>query len=110
MTHHNQTKELTIWFLNFPLDESIGNKSLKFKSKNPWSTARRPKKPRKAQEGHLEEGKPQKPANDTKSGKAKQNGKEEIRKAQKSKKSSNRGKSSKSTLPLTLSMQTLPLR
>jgi hypothetical protein len=58
--------------------------SLKFDSKTPLSTARRPKKPRKAQEGYLEEGKPQKLANDTKSGKAKQNGKEELRKAQKS--------------------------
>jgi hypothetical protein len=62
--------------------------SLKFESKTPWSTARRPKKPRKAQEGHIEEGKPQKLANDTKSGKAKQNGMKELRKAQKSKKSS----------------------
>jgi hypothetical protein len=35
-----------------------------------------------------------------KSGKAKQNGKEELGKTQKSKKSSNQGKSSKSTLPL----------
>jgi hypothetical protein len=62
--------------------------SLKFESKTPWSTARRPKKPRKAQEGHLEEGKPQKPVNGMKSGKAKQNGKKELREAQKSKKSS----------------------
>jgi hypothetical protein len=62
--------------------------SLKFESKTPCSTARRPKKPKKAQEGHLEEGKLQKPANGMKSGKAKQNGKEELRKAQKSKKSS----------------------
>jgi hypothetical protein len=31
MTHHNQTKELTTWFLNLPLDESIDNKSTKFK-------------------------------------------------------------------------------
>jgi hypothetical protein len=30
MTHHNQTKELTIWFLNLPLDESTDNKSTKF--------------------------------------------------------------------------------
>jgi hypothetical protein len=43
---------------------------------------------------HLEEGKPQKPANGTRSGKAKQNGKEELRKVQ------NQNKSSKSTLPL----------
>jgi hypothetical protein len=31
MTHHNQTKGLTTWFLNLPLDESIDNKSTKFK-------------------------------------------------------------------------------
>jgi hypothetical protein len=30
MTHHNQTKELTTWFPNLPLDESIDNKSTKF--------------------------------------------------------------------------------
>jgi hypothetical protein len=29
MTHHNQTKELTTWFLNLPLDESIDNKGYK---------------------------------------------------------------------------------
>jgi hypothetical protein len=29
MTHHNQTKELTTWFLNLPLDESISGISLK---------------------------------------------------------------------------------
>jgi hypothetical protein len=52
--------------------------SLKFESK----------KPRKAQEGHLEEGRPQKPTKGMESGKAKQNGKEELRKEQKSKKSS----------------------
>jgi hypothetical protein len=89
MTHHNQTKELTTWFLNLPLMSPLTTKaqSLKFKSKTPWSTARRPKKPRKAQEGHLKYGKPQKPANGTKNGKAKPNCKDELRKAQKSKKS-----------------------
>jgi hypothetical protein len=30
MTHHNQIKKLTTWFLNLPLDESIDNKSTKF--------------------------------------------------------------------------------
>jgi dienelactone hydrolase len=29
MTHHNQTKEWTTWFLNLPLDKSIDNKSTK---------------------------------------------------------------------------------
>jgi hypothetical protein len=35
MTHHNQTKELTTWFLNLPLDESIDNKKHKVWSLNP---------------------------------------------------------------------------
>jgi hypothetical protein len=30
MTHHNQTNERSIWFLNLPLDESIDNKITKF--------------------------------------------------------------------------------
>jgi hypothetical protein len=30
MTHYNQTKERTTWFLNLSLDESIDNKSTKF--------------------------------------------------------------------------------
>jgi hypothetical protein len=29
MTHHNQTKVLTTWFLNLPLDEYIDNKTHK---------------------------------------------------------------------------------
>jgi hypothetical protein len=35
MTHHNQTKELTTWFLNLLLDESIDNKRYKVWSLNP---------------------------------------------------------------------------
>jgi hypothetical protein len=42
----------------------------------------------------------QKPTNGMKSGKAKQNGKEELEKAQKSKKSSTQGKNSKSAQKL----------
>jgi hypothetical protein len=89
--------------------------SLKFEFKTSRSTARRPKKSRKAQEGHLEEVKLYKPANSTKSGKAKKNGKEELRKAQKSKKSSKSKQRLKINRPpemnpLTLSMQALPLR
>jgi hypothetical protein len=60
MTHHNQTKELITWFLNLPLDESIDNKSTKFKVR-----------------------KPQKPTKGMKSGIAKHNDKEKLRKAQK---------------------------
>jgi hypothetical protein len=30
MAHHNQTKQLTTWFLNLPFDGSIDNKSTKF--------------------------------------------------------------------------------
>jgi hypothetical protein len=35
MTYHNQTKELTNWFLNLPLNESIDNKKHKVWSSNP---------------------------------------------------------------------------
>jgi hypothetical protein len=88
------------WSLGFsisPLMSSLITKaqSLKFESKIPWSTARRSKKVRKSQEGHLEEGKPQKPTEGMKSGNAKQNGKKKLGIAQKRKKSSNHGKSSK---------------
>jgi hypothetical protein len=34
MTHHNQTKELTTWFLNLPLDEPIDIKRHKVLSSN----------------------------------------------------------------------------
>jgi hypothetical protein len=54
---------------------TIKAQSLKFQSQTPWSIARRPENPRKPQEGHLEEEKPQKPTTGMKSGKAKQNGK-----------------------------------
>jgi hypothetical protein len=95
--------------------------SLKFESKISWSTARRPKEQRKAQEGHLEEEKPQKSVKGKKSCKANQNGKEELRKTQKSKKRSKSTQKLKrarkaqnqhspwNQLPLTLSMQALPL-
>jgi hypothetical protein len=67
---------------------TIKAQSFKFESNIPWSTARRFKKIRKAQEGHLEEGISQKPTKVTKSSKVNQNGKEELRKTQKSKKRS----------------------
>jgi hypothetical protein len=49
----------------------LTTKSTKFEVQiqDPWSRARRPKKPRKAQEGHLEEGKVARPTKGTKSGK-----------------------------------------
>jgi hypothetical protein len=59
MSHHNQTKDLTTWFLNLPLDESIDNKSTKFEvqiqdlMKHSWKTqkakksSRRPSRRRK---------------------------------------------------------------
>jgi hypothetical protein len=34
VTHHNHTKEVTIWFLNLPIDESIDNKKHKVGSLN----------------------------------------------------------------------------
>jgi hypothetical protein len=114
-----QTKVLTTWFLNLPLDESIDNKktqSLKFESKTPWSTTRRPKSQEKLKKGYLEEGtttrptKAQKVANQAKlqrrakkSSKPKQNEQEKL----KLKKTQN---SPWNKLPLINSMQVLPLR
>jgi hypothetical protein len=45
MTPHNQTKELTTWFFNLPLDESIDNKSTYFEVwiQDPMKHSRRPK-------------------------------------------------------------------
>jgi hypothetical protein len=56
------------------------------------------KSQRKAQEGHLEEGKTANPTKGMKSGKPSTNGKEETRKAQNQNRTSK--KSSKSKLPL----------
>jgi hypothetical protein len=96
--------------------------SLKFESKALWSTTRRLKKIKKTQEGYLEEGKEQNSTQGKKSGKAKQNSKEELRKTQKSKKCSkstqklktarktqNPHKSSKSALPLKSTPLTLSM-
>jgi hypothetical protein len=59
MTHHNQTKVLTTWFVNLPLDESIDNKTHEVWILNPRHNEEQlqDQKPIKAQEGHLEEGK-----------------------------------------------------
>jgi hypothetical protein len=80
------------WWIHWQQKHKVW--SLKFESKTPSSTARRPKKLRNAQEGHLEEGKPQKPANNMKTGKAKQNDKKELRKAQNTREAQNQHKSS----------------
>jgi hypothetical protein len=113
----SQSNQVTVYLVSQspPLMSPLTTKaqSFKFESKIPWSTARTPKKTRKAQEGHLEEGKSQKPTKSKKSGKAKQNGTEELERAQRSKKRSKSTqklkrarkaqklhKSSKSTLPL----------
>jgi hypothetical protein len=87
------------------LDESIDNKSTKFEV---WiQDLMKHEKPRKAQEDHLGEGKQQKPTKGTKSGKAKQNDKEELRKAQKKQEKLNLNtKAQKTTLPL----KSAPLR
>jgi hypothetical protein len=95
MTHHNQTKVLTNWFLDLPLDESIDNKKHKVWILNPRHNEAQleDQKPRKAQEGHLGEGKNRKTNKRHKKRENKQNGKEELKKAQNqnrtSKKSSN---------------------
>jgi hypothetical protein len=107
MAHQTQNQYiLTTWFLNLPLDECIDNtkaQSLNFKSKTheaqledqkPMKSSRRSsrrRKTRKASKWHEEQ-------------QTKQNGKEELRKAQ------NYINSKNSKLPLTLSIQALSLK
>jgi hypothetical protein len=71
MTHHNQTKELTTWFLNLPLDESIDNKNTKSKSRiqDPMKHSLMTNSQQEAQESHLEEGEAARPTKGTKGGK-----------------------------------------
>jgi hypothetical protein len=89
--------------------------SLKFESKIPWSTVRRPKKLRKAQEGHLEEGKSKsqqqakKRQSQPKWPRRVKKSLEEHEKLKLSTKAQNQH-SLWNQLPLTLSMQALPLR
>jgi hypothetical protein len=57
MTHHNQTKVPTIWFLNLPLNESIDNKNIKFEvqiqdpMKHNWKTKKSKKTSRMSSRG-----------------------------------------------------------
>jgi hypothetical protein len=83
---------ITIKPMNWPLGFSISPlmsplttkaQSLMFEFKTPWSIVRRPQKPRKAQEGHLEEGKLHNPINGTKSGKVAKKSRKSSKSAQK---------------------------
>jgi hypothetical protein len=89
----------------------------------PDSNSNRPKRPRKTQEGHLEEGKLQKPIKDKKSGKAKQKWQKRAKKSSEEQEklklkpnAQNQHKRSKSILPLkstppnTLNASSPPLR
>jgi chromatin remodeling complex protein RSC6 len=101
MTHHNQTKELTTWFLNLPLDESIDNKSTKFdvQIQNPIKHSCKTPKAKKSSRRSSRRRTTAKASKWHENDKAKQNGKEELRKAQKSKKSSKSTLLLKSTPP-----------
>jgi hypothetical protein len=94
------TKKLKVWCLN--------PKPMKHNYKT--------KKSRKAQEGHLEEGKTAKANKWQEKWQAKHNGKEELRKAQNQNKASKKSSNSKTPnspwnqLPLTLLMQAFLLR
>jgi phage protein D len=91
MTHHNQTKELTLGFSISPLMSPLTKKGTKFEAliQDPMKYSWKTKSQQKAQEGHLEEGKPQKPTKGKKSGKI----------TKRARKAENQSKSSKSTLP-----------
>jgi hypothetical protein len=71
MTHHNQTKELTIGFSISPLMSPLTTKGTKFEDRiqDPHEAHLEDQKAEKSQEGLLEEEKPQKPTKSTKSGK-----------------------------------------
>jgi hypothetical protein len=60
--------------------------SLKFESKTPWSTDRSPKSQKKAQEGHLDEGKATRPTKGTKSDKPRKRVKKSSKPKQKEQK------------------------
>jgi hypothetical protein len=105
MTHHNQINELTTWFLNLPLDESIYNKKHKVWSSNP--------KPHEAQ---LEDKKAKKnlrrSSRRRKNCKANKRHEKQQTKEKKQRKAQNRKTQNSpwNQLPLTLSMQAHPLR
>jgi hypothetical protein len=63
MIHYNQTKQLTTWFLNLPLDESIDNKKHKVWSSNlkPHEAQLEDQKIKKSSKNYLEEGKTARP-------------------------------------------------
>jgi hypothetical protein len=108
MTHHNQTKELTTWLLNLPLDESIDNKKHKVWCSNPkpHEAQLEDQKAKKSSKGLSRRRKGHKTNKRHKKWQTKQNDKEEPRKAQ-NKKTQN---SSWNQVPLTLSVHALPLR
>jgi hypothetical protein len=111
ITHHNQTKVLTTWFLNLPLYEYIDNtkaQSLNLESKT-HEAQLETKSQGKAQKGYLKEGKTAKPTKGSKSGKPSKMAK----KSQEKLKNTKTHKTQKlpwNKLPLTLSTQALPLR
>jgi hypothetical protein len=101
------------WPLGFsisPLMSSLTTKRTKVESKTPWSTARIPERSRKAQEDHLEEGKAARPIKDTKKRQTKEMSKEKLKTKTNRARKAQTQNSPWNQLPLTLSMQALPLR
>jgi hypothetical protein len=82
ITHHNQTKVLTTWFLNLPLDEYIDNtkvQSLNFESKR-HETLLEDQKPKKRSKRSSRKGKNRKANKWHNKRQTKQNGKKELKK------------------------------
>jgi hypothetical protein len=111
-----QTKVLITWLLNLPLDESIDNKKHKVWSSNPkpHETQLEDQKAKKSSRRSSRRRKNCKASKWCEKQQTKQDGKEELRKAQNQnkmfKKSLNSKTPSWNQLPLTLSMQALPIR
>jgi hypothetical protein len=81
MTHHNQTMELTTWFLNFPLDEYIDKKGTKFEIwiQDPIKHSLEDHKARKSSRKSLRRRKNRKANKRNEKRQTKQNGKLELR-------------------------------
>jgi flagellar biosynthesis GTPase FlhF len=94
-----KTKVLTTWFLNLFLDESIDNKKDKVWNLNPrpHEAQLEDQKPRKSLRRSSRRRKSRKTNKIIKSGKASQNSKEELRKAQNQNKTSNKSSNSKNS-------------
>jgi hypothetical protein len=107
MTHHTQTKEVTTWFLNLPVDQSINNKKHKVWSSNPKPHEAQ-LEDQKAKKSSRWSSKRKKPAKASKRQEKRQSQAKWQRRAKKISKSKTTKLPLKSTPPNTLNASSLP--